>query len=127
MGADDNAITIGRWHREVERASGLTYTILRPNGFMQNFVTATAAKHLLTGPEALSKLRYRRKVQHRPDQEGAVFRRRSGTTGRFHAEPGNAGMDDPHLPGAFRDMQGRPGLSRQFRCGAGVEEESYRL
>lgn len=47
MGADDNAITIGRWHREVERAlesSGLTYTILRPNGFMQNFVTATAAR-----------------------------------------------------------------------------------
>lgn len=36
-------------------------------------------------------------------------------------------MDDPHLLGAFRDMQGRPGLSRQFRCGAGVEEESYRL
>jgi uncharacterized protein YbjT (DUF2867 family) len=41
MGADENAITIGRWHREVEialEASGLTYTILQPNAFMQNFL-----------------------------------------------------------------------------------------
>lgn len=41
MGADENAITIGRWHREVEIAvefSGLAHTILQPNAFMQNFL-----------------------------------------------------------------------------------------
>lgn len=34
-------IQLGRWHREVEKhleASGLGWTILRPNNFMQNFV-----------------------------------------------------------------------------------------
>jgi uncharacterized protein YbjT (DUF2867 family) len=41
MGADiEPGITLGRWHREVEKmveASGIPYTILRPNGFMQNY------------------------------------------------------------------------------------------
>ena len=34
-------IQLGRWHRAIERyleASGLGYTILRPNNFMQNFI-----------------------------------------------------------------------------------------
>jgi uncharacterized protein YbjT (DUF2867 family) len=46
MGADENAITIGRWHREVEKAlesSGLAYTILRPNAFMQNFLLSAGS------------------------------------------------------------------------------------
>ncbi|MFC5270473.1 SDR family oxidoreductase [Adhaeribacter terreus] len=37
----ENGIQLGRWHREVEKYledSGLTYTILRPASFMQNFV-----------------------------------------------------------------------------------------
>jgi len=42
MGADfEPGITLGRWHREVEKAieaSGIPYTILRPNEFMQNYV-----------------------------------------------------------------------------------------
>jgi uncharacterized protein YbjT (DUF2867 family) len=42
MGADwQPAITLGRVHRAAERAieqSGLDYTILRPNAFMQNYV-----------------------------------------------------------------------------------------
>jgi len=36
-----NGIQLGRWHHEVEKylvESGLTYTILRPASFMQNFV-----------------------------------------------------------------------------------------
>lgn len=41
MGADiEPGITLGRWHREVEKSiegSGIPYTILRPNGFMQNY------------------------------------------------------------------------------------------
>jgi uncharacterized protein YbjT (DUF2867 family) len=41
-GADsENAIQLGRWHREIENYlenSGLNYTILRPSTFMQNFV-----------------------------------------------------------------------------------------
>jgi uncharacterized protein YbjT (DUF2867 family) len=41
MGAEiEPGITLGRWHREVEKAiegSGIPYTILRPNGFMQNY------------------------------------------------------------------------------------------
>jgi uncharacterized protein YbjT (DUF2867 family) len=42
IGADSEpGITLGRWHREVERAleaSGLSYTFLRPTNFMTNFV-----------------------------------------------------------------------------------------
>ena len=41
MGASDKAITIGRWHREVEKAieaSGIPYTILQPNTFMQSYL-----------------------------------------------------------------------------------------
>ena len=40
--ADTGRDTLSRWHREAEAAvaaSGLAYTILRPNSFMQNFVT----------------------------------------------------------------------------------------
>lgn len=42
-GADGEAFVFGRGHRAVERAieaSGLPWTFLRPNGFMQNFSTA---------------------------------------------------------------------------------------
>jgi uncharacterized protein YbjT (DUF2867 family) len=42
MGADaPQPITLGQWHREMEKAledSGLAYTILRPNSFMQNYI-----------------------------------------------------------------------------------------
>jgi uncharacterized protein YbjT (DUF2867 family) len=42
MGADfAPGIQLGRWHRALERyisGSGLTYTFLRPNNFMENFV-----------------------------------------------------------------------------------------
>ena len=44
MGADlEPGTTIGRLHRQEEKIleeSGIPYTILRPNGFMQNFVRA---------------------------------------------------------------------------------------
>jgi uncharacterized protein YbjT (DUF2867 family) len=41
MGASETAITMGRWHREVEKAleaSGITFTILQPNTFMQSYL-----------------------------------------------------------------------------------------
>lgn len=41
FGAPAEEFTIARWHRPVEKAieaSGVTYTFLRPSGFMQNFV-----------------------------------------------------------------------------------------
>ena len=42
MGAGNSpSIQLGRWHRTVERyivGSGLTYTFLRPNNFMENFI-----------------------------------------------------------------------------------------
>src|SRR5262249_5390584 len=42
LGADaEPGIQLGRWHREVERyleGSGVTYTFLRPNNFMENFI-----------------------------------------------------------------------------------------
>ncbi len=44
-GADEDAFALGRLHRAVERAiegSGLSWTFLRPNSFMQNFSTAHA-------------------------------------------------------------------------------------
>ncbi|MEX0879327.1 MAG: SDR family oxidoreductase [Thermoanaerobaculia bacterium] len=46
-GADGEAFVFGRGHRAVERtieASGLPWTFLRPNGFMQNFSTAHVAE-----------------------------------------------------------------------------------
>lgn len=58
MGAYDKAITIGRWHREVERAlesSGLAYAILRPNAFMQNFLPSARS---IKGGSALCKAGY---------------------------------------------------------------------
>jgi len=45
-GADEDAFVIGRAHRAVEREierSGIAWTFLRPNGFMQNFTTYKAA------------------------------------------------------------------------------------
>ena len=41
MGAQMEAITLAKWHREVEKAiekSGIQFTFLRPNSFMQNYV-----------------------------------------------------------------------------------------
>jgi len=41
LGAKDFAKSFPSWHREVEdklKASGMDYTILRPNGFMQNLI-----------------------------------------------------------------------------------------
>ena len=42
IGAAEEGFTFARWHRAVEKyieASGLGWTFLRPNGFMQNVVT----------------------------------------------------------------------------------------
>jgi uncharacterized protein YbjT (DUF2867 family) len=48
MGADaEPAITLGRWHREAEKvieASGIDYTFLRPNMFMQNYLSMPTIK-----------------------------------------------------------------------------------
>lgn len=44
-GAEEDAFALGRLHRAVERdieASGLDWTFLRPNSFMQNFSTSLA-------------------------------------------------------------------------------------
>jgi uncharacterized protein YbjT (DUF2867 family) len=45
LGAEDYPKSFPSWHRKVEeklKLSGLKYTILRPNGFMQNLVTYSA-------------------------------------------------------------------------------------
>ena len=45
LGAEDYPKSFPSWHRQVEdklRASGLRYTILRPNSFMQNILTYNA-------------------------------------------------------------------------------------
>jgi uncharacterized protein YbjT (DUF2867 family) len=46
FGAAEEAVSFARWHRPVERAieeSGLAWTFLRPNGFMQNLVNFLGA------------------------------------------------------------------------------------
>ncbi len=46
LGAGDYPKSFPRWHRQVEdklKSSGMSYTILRPNGFLQNIVTYNAA------------------------------------------------------------------------------------
>jgi uncharacterized protein YbjT (DUF2867 family) len=45
-GAEEDAFVIGRAHRSVEQkieSSGMAWTFLRPNGFMQNYSTSSAA------------------------------------------------------------------------------------
>ncbi len=45
LGAEDYAKSFPAWHRQVEnklKSSGLAYTILRPNGFMQNIAAYQA-------------------------------------------------------------------------------------
>ena len=45
LGAADYAKSFPSWHRKVEdklKATGMSYTILRPNGFLQNIVTYNA-------------------------------------------------------------------------------------
>jgi len=45
LGAEDYPISFPSWHRQVEehlKASGLGYTIFRPNGFMQNILAYNA-------------------------------------------------------------------------------------
>jgi len=40
--APDAAILLGRWHGQIDvhlKASGLSYTLIQPNSFMQNFIT----------------------------------------------------------------------------------------
>ena len=68
MGAGDYTKSFPSWHHKVEdklKASGMSYTILRPNGFLQNIVAVVAVKALqggahvgktyeLNGPEAVS-------------------------------------------------------------------------
>jgi uncharacterized protein YbjT (DUF2867 family) len=42
LGAAEDAITLGRWHRQVEKAveaSGTEYTILQPASFFQNYLS----------------------------------------------------------------------------------------
>src|SRR6202158_5313411 len=46
MGAGDYAKSFPSWHRKVEdklKSTGMSYTILRPNGFLQNIVTYSAS------------------------------------------------------------------------------------
>src|SRR2546423_2452954 len=46
LGAGDYPKSFPSWHRQVEdklKSSGMSYTILRPNGFLQNIVTYNAA------------------------------------------------------------------------------------
>jgi uncharacterized protein YbjT (DUF2867 family) len=46
LGAGDYGKSFPSWHRKVEdklKASGISYTILRPNGFLQNIVAFNAA------------------------------------------------------------------------------------
>lgn len=52
LGAESEAIRIFKTHRDIERlieASGIDYTILRPNAFMQNFVNFFADSARRTG------------------------------------------------------------------------------
>jgi uncharacterized protein YbjT (DUF2867 family) len=63
LGAGEKSITVGRLHREVEKTvedSGIPYTILRPNTFMQSFLTdpeavkRDAALHMPMGSGRIS-------------------------------------------------------------------------
>ena len=57
LGAGDYPKSFPSWHRKVEdklKATGMSYTILRPNGFLQNIVAFNAPSIELNGPEAIS-------------------------------------------------------------------------
>ncbi len=70
--ADIGRDTLSRWHREAEAvvaASGLAYTILRPNSFMQNFVT-------IYGPSIRADDRFRLPLGAAADEQRRRARRR---------------------------------------------------
>jgi uncharacterized protein YbjT (DUF2867 family) len=87
--ASEEGFTIARWHRACEKqveASGISYTFLRPNGFMQNFVTyhgealrTQSTFHLAAGPCKTSLIDVRDiaavavKVLGEPGHEGRAY------------------------------------------------------
>ena len=89
IGAADEAFSFARWHRPIERlieASGLAWTHLRPNGFMQNVVNfmgetirSQSAFHASVGDAAISTVDARdvgaaaARVLSEPGHEGKAY------------------------------------------------------
>lgn len=101
-GADEDAFTIGRAHRVVEREierSGLAWTFLRPNGFMQNFTTYKAAAIRDLGGIADSTADSRWSIVDARDV-GAVAAQaltRNGHEGRTYSLSGPEALSQPEM------------------------------
>lgn len=101
MGADfDPPITLGRVHRAVEaliEQSGIDYTFLRPNAFMQNYLTYFGASLRAAG------------VFHAPQGAGAV----SLVDARDVAAAAVAALTDAGHAGRACDLTGREALTNE--------------
>jgi uncharacterized protein YbjT (DUF2867 family) len=102
LGAGDFAKSFPSWHRKVEdklKGSGMDYTILRPNGFMQNLVAyfapsirAKGAFYQSTGNAKISHLDLRdiaaaaAKILHSPSQHSGKIYELNGPEALSYAE-----------------------------------------
>jgi uncharacterized protein YbjT (DUF2867 family) len=102
LGAGDFAKSFPSWHRKVEdklKASGIAYTILRPNGFMQNLIAyfapsirAQGAFYQSTGDAKISHLDLRdiavaaAKILHSPSQYAGKIYELNGPEALSYAE-----------------------------------------
>jgi uncharacterized protein YbjT (DUF2867 family) len=125
LGAAEEAFTFARWHRGIERAieqSGLAWTFLRPNGFMQNVVTYMSAT--IKGQGALYTSAPDARVAHVDARDiGAV-------AARVLSEGGHEGkayeIDGPQAL-TYRDIAATLTrvLGREVRC-VPISDEDYR-
>ena len=112
-GADEDAFTIGRAHRAVEREierSGLAWTFLRPNGFMQNFTTYKAAAIRDRGVIADSTGDSRWSIVDARDV-GAVAARaltQIGLEGRAYRLSGPEALSQPEMAARISQAIGKP-------------------
>ncbi len=113
LGAAEEGFIFARWHRAVEKyieASGLPWTFLRPNGFMQNVVTymsgtirSQSAIYSSAGSGAVSHVDVRDL-----GAAGAAVLAESGHEGQAYDLTGPAALTYPQLADTLSRVLGRP-------------------
>jgi uncharacterized protein YbjT (DUF2867 family) len=112
-GADGEGFVFGREHRKIEKhieASGLAWTFLRPNGFMQNFTTAHAAAIKGQGAFYLCGGDFHYSIIDARDI-GAVAAKvlaEKGHEGKIYALSGPEALSNPQMAAKLSQAIGRP-------------------
>jgi uncharacterized protein YbjT (DUF2867 family) len=111
-GAAEEGFVFGRWHRAVERAieaSGLAWTFLRPNGFMQNVVNFMGAT--IKGQNAFYHSAADAKISHVDARDIAAVAARTlvdaGHEGKAYALSGPQALGYSEVAAALSKALGR--------------------